>query len=270
MNKAEKAGAQFRAMDELASENSPLHQADAGCKLFLTIAYIILVVSFHKYDFTGLFPMVLFPVLGYQVAGVSVRTCFYKLRMVLPLVCAVGIFNPFFDHSVAFYLGRIPVTGGMVSMMTLMLKGIYTLMASFLLAATTRMESICGALRKFHCPRMITSLLLLTDRYVLVMLEEVEVMTTAYQLRAPGQKGIHISAWGSFLGQLLLRSMDRAQALYESMVVRGYRGEFPENTEKARRGAFLLVTVVVFVLMLLFRMVNVASLLGSWMVLHSA
>ena len=51
-------------------------------------------------------------------------------------------------------------------------------------------------------------------------------MSEAYHLRAPGQKGIHISAWGSFLGQLLLRSMDRAEDLYESMLLRGFRGEF--------------------------------------------
>ena len=51
-------------------------------------------------------------------------------------------------------------------------------------------------------------------------------MIQAYSLRAPNQKGIHISAWGSFLGQLLLRSMDRAQELYYSMLLRGFRGEF--------------------------------------------
>jgi cobalt/nickel transport system permease protein len=68
--------------------------------------------------------------------------------------------------------------------------------------------------------------MLLTYRYVAVMMEEVSVMTEAYHLRAPGQKGIHISAWGSFLGQLLLRSMDRAEDLYESMQLRGFRGEF--------------------------------------------
>lgn len=51
-------------------------------------------------------------------------------------------------------------------------------------------------------------------------------MTDAYHLRAPGQKGIHISAWGSFLGQLLLRSMDRADELYQSMQLRGFYGNF--------------------------------------------
>ena len=51
-------------------------------------------------------------------------------------------------------------------------------------------------------------------------------MFQAYSLRAPGHRGGHVSAWGSFLGQLLLRSMDRAQIVYDSMMLRGYQGEF--------------------------------------------
>ena len=99
-------------------------------------------------------------------------------------------------------------------------------MASFLLIATTPMDALCAALRKLHVPSLLVTLLLLTYRYVSVMLHEVSVMSEAYHLRAPGQKGIHISAWGSFLGQLLLRSMDRAETLYESMQLRGFHGEF--------------------------------------------
>ena len=75
-------------------------------------------------------------------------------------------------------------------------------------------------------PKLLTALLLLTYRYVEVLLEQAGIMTTAYHLRAPGQKGIAVSAWGSFLGQLLLRSMDRAEDLYESMELRGFTGEF--------------------------------------------
>ena len=102
----------------------------------------------------------------------------------------------------------------MISMLTLMLKGVFCLMASFLLMATTPIDSLCAALRKLHVPGLLVTLLLLTYRYVGVMTEELAVMTDAYHLRAPGQKGIQVSAWGSFLGQLLLRSMDRAQELY--------------------------------------------------------
>ena len=50
-------------------------------------------------------------------------------------------------------------------------------------------------------------------------------MTQAYRLRAPGQKGVHLKAWGSFVG-LLLRSIDRADEVYHSMLLRGYNGNF--------------------------------------------
>ena len=111
-------------------------------------------------------------------------------------------------------------------MVTLMLKGVFSLMASFLLIATTPMDSLCAALRKLHVPVILTTLLLLTYRYIGVMIEELSVMSQAYSLRAPGQKGIHISAWGSFLGQMLLRSMDRGEELYNSMMLRGFHGDF--------------------------------------------
>ena len=83
------------------------------------------------------------------------------------------------------------------------------------------------ALRQLHVPKIIPTLLLLCFRYISLLLEEVSVMITAYQLRAPGQKGIHISAWGSFLGQLLLRSRSWPKnELYDSMCLRGFYGEF--------------------------------------------
>lgn len=226
MNKLFHAQSELREMDALAAERSPIHALHPLCKLFSTILYICAVVSFPKYNFSGLVMMVLYPVIVFQVSGIPVSLCFYKLRIVLPLVCAVGLANPFLDHTPLLQLGTITVTGGVVSMVTLMLKGLFSLMASFLLIATTSIDALCAALRRLHVPGILTTLLLLTYRYIGVMLEEVSVMTEAYSLRAPGQKGIHISAWGSFLGQLLMRSMDRAEELYGSMVLRGFNGNF--------------------------------------------
>ena len=266
MNKMEKALHELSEMDDLAAQSSPIHRLHPAAKLLSTIAYILLTVSFHKYDLTGLIPMLLGPVLLFQISGIPVRTCFYKLRIVLPLVMAVGLFNPFFDRAPLLQLGTVAVSGGVISMLTLMLKGVFCLMASFLLMATTPIDSLCAALRKLHVPGLLVTLLLLTFRYVGVMTEELAVMTDAYQLRAPGQKGIHISAWGSFLGQLLLRSMDRAQELYSSMLLRGYRQEFPYAPMKPfsfRDACWLLGALAVFALL---RFVDLAALLGRMVV----
>ena len=263
MNKMEKALWELAEMDELAAQDSPIHRLCPTAKLLTTIAYILLVVSFPKYDLSGLIVMLLWPVLLFQFSGIPVHLCFYKLRIVLPLVMAVGLFNPFFDRAPLLNFGSVAVSGGVISMLTLMLKGVLCLMASFLLMATTPIDSLCAALRKLHVPGLLVTLLLLTYRYVGVMTDELAVMTNAYHLRAPGQKGIHVSAWGSFLGQLLLRSMDRAQELYSSMLMRGYHDHFHYALMPAfalRDGLYLIGCTAAF---LLLRLIPVAQLLGS-------
>lgn len=266
MNKAEKAGRELREMEKLAARDSFLHRLSPLSKLVMTIVCIVVTVSFRKYDITGLFPMILVVLAGYQAAELPVSTCFRKLRIVMPLVCAAGLLNPFLDKEILMRLGRIPVRGGVISMLTLAMKGVFSLMASFLLVATTSIDSLCAGLRRIRFPAVLTSLLLLTFRYVGLLMEEVAAMTDAYHLRAPGQKGIHISAWGSFLGQLLLRSMDRAQALYESMRLRGFDGEFHYAQGRTYNRFSWLIAALAAALMILMRFVNLPALLaGLWM-----
>ena len=266
MNKMQKAIQELAEMDELAVRSSPIHALHPAAKLIATILYILVTLSFDKYDLGGLVPMVLWPILLFQISGIEVKSCFYKLRIVLPLVMAVGLFNPCFDKTVVLRLGGLAVSGGVISMLTLMLKGLFCLMASFLLMATTPVDNLCAALRRLYVPKMIVTLLLLTYRYVGVMTEELAVMTDAYHLRAPGQKGIHISAWGSFLGQLLLRSMDRAQGLYSSMLLRGYRQQFHYAGVKPFRTRDMLYMAGCILLFLLLRYFRVAQLLGRMIV----
>ena len=67
------------------------------------------------------------------------------MKLVLAVVCLVGIANPFFDREIVFMLGNVKITGGMVSAATLLLKGVYGVSASYLLMVTTRMEDLCYA-----------------------------------------------------------------------------------------------------------------------------
>ena len=255
MNRIRRAAVELAQMDERAALKSPVHSRSPVSKWIVTVAFILFTLSFHRYDLFGLLPMVLWLVLMFQLGGLEIRSCLYQMRMVLPLVLMVGVFNPFFDRETLFHIGGVSVSGGVISMLTLMLKGLYCVMASWLLIATTRLDALCAGLRQLHVPKLLVTLLLLTFRYVGLMLEELAVMTEAYSLRAPGQKGIHFSAWGSFLGQLLLRSMDRAQELYASMLLRGYSGEFYYADPPAfgwRDGFYIAASVSVFLFLRFF------------------
>lgn len=266
MEKVSRAGWELRAMEELAAQVSPVHRLNPLAKLLVTVGYILAVVSFPKYALTGLVAMVLYPVAMFQLSGIRVSTCFYKLRLILPLVCAVGVANPFLDRAILLRVGSVAVSGGVVSMLTLMLKGVFSLMASFLLVATTRMDALCASLRRLHVPGVLVTLFLLTYRYVGVMVDEVAAMSQAYALRAPGQRGVHISAWGSFLGQLLLRSMDRAQELYASMQLRGFHDHYHyvEIPPFRWNSAVYLAASAAFIA--LARWVDVSGLLGGLLV----
>ena len=76
MDKLTQARCELREMDALAAEDSPVHRLHPLCKLLVTVCYIAAVVSFPKYDFTGLVVMVLYPIRLFQAAGIPVRTCF--------------------------------------------------------------------------------------------------------------------------------------------------------------------------------------------------
>ncbi len=263
MNRMDQALLELSEMDDLASMDSPLHRRHPAVKLLVTVFYIAAVVSFGKYDLPGVLPMALIPAILFAAGGIPVSTCFKKMRFALPLVLAVGVFNPFFDRTVFIRIGGIPVTGGVLSMLTLMAKGVLSLMAAFIMMASTGIDSLCAGLRSLHVPKTAVSLLLLTWRYISVMTKELSVMTDAYHLRAPGQKGIHVSAWGSFLGQLLLRSMDRAGELYSAMRLRGFRGEFYYAGGRRAGVRDVLFAACFAAAVLVLRFVHVGELVGG-------
>lgn len=231
---------ELHTIENLAEKDQWMNRMHPLVKLILTVIYIGVVVSFSKYDLAHLLLMGVYPIVLFVLGEISFRESFWHLRVILPLVCVVGIFNPFFDRQILFYLGGFGVTGGMISMMALVVKGCYSVFASYLLIATTTIEQICYALMRLRVPAVFVTQLLLTYRYVSVLLSEANRMMQAYSLRAPRQKGIHFKAWGSFVGQLLLRSMDRAAVVYESMTLRGYRGEFQYAVREKCRGKDLV------------------------------
>lgn len=226
MSKLEHAVYEIHHIDADGRKDQWVNRLHPLVKLAVTVCFIAVTASFPKYGLAGLLRMGVYPIAVFILGEVSFKEALRRLRIVLPLVCLIGLFNPFFDRQPVMEAGGITVTAGMLSMLTLMVKGIYSVLASYLLIASSSIESICYALRLLHVPSVIVTQILLTYRYIGLMLAEADRMMQAYMLRAPNQKGVHIRAWGSFAGQLLLRSMDRAEEVYESMTLRGYRGEF--------------------------------------------
>ena len=266
MNRAQQALYELKEMDELAMMNTPVHHFSALSKLAVTVIYIITVMSFDSYALDRVLMMALYPYILFQITGIPFGVCLHKMKWVFPLVCAIGIFNPFFDRETMLRIGSLSISGGMISFLTLMVKGVLCVCASFLLAATVRIDDLCAAMRKIHIPSILVTVFMLTYRYLSVLTEEAAIMSDAYHLRCPDQKGIHYTAWGSFLGQLILRSMDRAKELYAAMELRGFHGEFPSAPQNNKDSSSLFYALVWICLFVLLRFVNIPVMIGSLIV----
>lgn len=204
----------IRLLDDLARKNTSVHRIHPVIKLLTTMVYLIMVVSFERYEISGLLPFVFYPMILIPLAEIPAAAIFKRLLIAEPLIIGIGILNPLFDPR------------GWLTFTSILLKGGLTITSCLILVATTGMDRIGQALRSLKMPKIFVLQLLLTFRYISVLMEELARMMRAYSLRAPQQKGIRLKDSGSFAGQLLLRTFDRAQRVHDSMRLRGFTGEY--------------------------------------------
>ncbi|AET66212.1 cobalt ABC transporter, permease protein CbiQ [Desulfosporosinus orientis DSM 765] len=252
----------MRLLDDLAQQGTGIHKLHPLMKLLTTVIYLTVVVSFGRYEIGGLLPLLLFPIMIFTLAELPVKPILLRILIVSPFILGIGILNPLFDQQ-SIIIGGREISRGWITFISILLKSGLTVTAALLLIATTGMDRLAGALRMLKVPRLFVLQLLLTYRYISVLMEEVARTLRAYSLRAPEQKGVHKSAWGSLAGQLILRTFDRAQRIYEAMCLRGFDGEYHTGEVKGIRGWDWLYFISWVSFFLLARMYNIPMLLGS-------
>ena len=263
MNKIDNAIKEVHFLDSKATSNKFLNKIHPLVKLLITITYIILLTSLNKYDLSKTLAMFLYLWLISVIGEISIVNCFKRLKIVFLLLVAIGIANPILDRNVITYIGIVPITTGMISAVTLILKGFFAIIASYFLITTTSIESICCALKMLHIPNILITIIMLIYRYIIVFLKEVEKIWTAYQLRAPKQKDVHFKAWGSMIGSLMLRSIETAQTVYQAMELRGFNPNtfFVKNQKLDKNNILYLIFGIILVLTI--RFVPIFELIGN-------
>lgn len=222
----------IRLLDELAEKRTVIHNIHPLAKLLTTMIYLVVVVSFDKYEISGLLPLIFYPVVIIALAEIPLIPILKRMLLVAPFAVSIGAFNPLFDHNTVFVMGWFQISGGWVSFFSILIKSVLTVLAALTVIATTGMGRISSALRMLRVPRVFVLQLLLTYRYISVLMTEVARTLRAYYLRAPLQKGIRFNAWGSLAGHLLIRAFERAQSVYQAMVLRGFTGEYNTGSVK--------------------------------------
>lgn len=250
-------------LDSLADRDSVIHRLDPRAKVVTTLVFVIVVVSFGRYEISALLPFALFPLTLILLADLPAGYLLKKLLLAAPFAVGIGLFNPWFDRQALLQFGSLEISGGWVSFASILLRFSLSVLAALVLIATTGFTGICSALERLGAPRVFSLQLLFLYRYLFVLIDEAKRMTLARSLRSFGGRGLGLKILGPLLGHLLLRTLDRAQRLYRAMLCRGFDGEIRRRQPARVGGPELVFTLGCSAAFIALRLYNVPQRLGQ-------
>lgn len=204
-------------------------RVDPRSLLLVTVIYLCMMLAIPTAHIDVLLWFALYPIIASPLFGLKYSTVFLQSLIILPVVVLLGIFNPIFDKTPVAPIGGLTLTNGWLLFIGIIVRGLLSMQALLILIRTIGFIGIVRAMGALGVPRFLTTQLLMVFRYIRVLIEEGASMKAARDARSYGNKKLSIKLWGVLVGQLFLRSVDRAERVHKAMLSRGFNGEMPVN-----------------------------------------
>ena len=249
-----------QARPEAASHISGI---DTRALLTVTAVYLVAMLSVPLQRTDTIIWFAVYPIISAPLAHIPYERLLRDSLYVVPLLFFIGIFNPVFDHSPAFTAFGVTVSAGWVSFISILIRGLLAVQALLLLIRVAGFNDICEALRRLGCPSVIVTQLLMVYRYLEVLLQEALTMQRARQARSYGRSAFKASMWGPFVGQLLLRSIERSRRINMAMKARGFNGSLSVEMRSQWDTSATVYCLIWIPLLIALRFIDITSLLLS-------
>ena len=198
-------------LDRWSRLDSPIHRMPATLKLGAALAVIvsIVVTPLAAHWAFGAFAVVL--ALVAALSRVPPSFLLGRLLLLEPFVAGVAVLSAF-------------QPGGLGVALTIAVRSTLCLAMVILLTSTTPFSELLDALRQLRLPPILITVLALLYRYLFVLGGEALRMQRARASRT--FRAGHVGSWKSLatlVGQLFVRSTERAERIYAAMCARGWR-----------------------------------------------
>jgi cobalt/nickel transport system permease protein len=220
------------SVDTYAALESPLHRLDARVKLAAALAWTAGAVSEGRLEIAGLLPYLVPPLALLLVSGVPAGFVLKRVLVVSPFVLVLAAVTALFEPGAAAVAAgpwRQTVPAGLVAGASILLKFLVSALALLLLATTTRLSRLAGAMSALGMPRLLAMQVTILYRYLFLVVDEFERRKRAAAARTVGTVGAGAGARaaGSHLAGLFARSLERAEHVSQAMAARGFDGTLP-------------------------------------------
>lgn len=219
------------SLNEYCAEG-PLSRLDPRAKTIALFLYIFFVVlTQHRVGFQlFFFFLLLLPLL--LLSGIPFRLLLRRLAIASPFLAMFVLFVPFLKkgtvlYSLPIFGWHLEITQGAISFMGIVLaKALLSLLALALLTLTTPFPILLKGLQELRLPKIWVMIFAFMYRYIFLIGEEAERMRRAYIARYFGGWTLrHLQALGGAIGSLFLRSYERSERVYQSMLARSFQGD---------------------------------------------
>ena len=241
MNDISKAIYDIRKIDELGDSDTRIHKINSSIKIIVTIIYVIKILSIKQFTILNITSIVLYPLILFTIGKVPIKFILKKVLYVLPIILGLSVINLIIDFSYSeIYFSVL-----------LIFKCIFTLIGALLLMVTTGINNLAFGLKKLKIPNILIMQILMLHRYIILMMEECYRVKSAYELRTLGEKSMTMKDYGRIIGQMLLKTIDRSEKVYEAMKLRGFDGDLYINSNK-KVGCIDFLYLITFAVILIF------------------
>ncbi|MDS1029375.1 cobalt ECF transporter T component CbiQ [Bacillota bacterium LX-D] len=221
--------------NNLAVNTNFLVQLDTRVKIISVLLIIVIATSLKTINTLAIAVSLMLCLLIYT--RVPFRECLTRILWVLPFAGVMLILMPFVtpgQEAAVFSLGawKVAVTQqGIAKAFMYTGRVLTSVLALSYLTLTTDLSELLHGLRKVGLPAILVNLLAFTIRYFSVFQEELERMKVARKARGfqAGKSLLDVHTMrtlAELIGILFIRSYERGDRVYNSMLARGYTGEF--------------------------------------------
>lgn len=245
MSRLTEALTELHFLEECASGDSFFHRLHPAVRLAGTLMYIVSVASIGRFDVQSLIILALYPAVLLISAELPAGRLLRRSLWILPFLLFFALPGLLFIPATALPAAVIPaLPAGIAAAVALLLRGYLCVLAMLIYAAGSGIGGLAAGLAAFRVPPALVTLVVMTYRYIFLLVEDTLRLIRAYTLRSGGRNGVRAAEWGSLAGQLFLRTYDRAVRLHNSMLIRGFDGTFLRTSgqrPRIRDMIFLLV-----------------------------
>lgn len=213
------------ALDRYAYLNSPIHQWQQTYKI---VGLLGLIFAFAFVQKIALLPIILvISAIIFSLSKLPFSFLISRLRYPGWFILSIVILLPFLaGNTVIWQLGWLAIKQeGLQATFLVSIRFFCILTVSLVLFGTAPFLASIRAMRSLGLPHIMVDMTLLTYRYLEQLGDMLITMQRAIRLKGFDNKKLNyrnLRVLAQLTGNLLIRSYDQSQQIYQAMILRGY------------------------------------------------